>query len=224
MLDQLIIGTKASFDDFSASFSSRRIGTPQKKEIKETIPFSNKTFDFSAINGEVYWEERELEYEFEIIAPTPELLENAKLLFASWIMNIANEDIYDPFIKDYHFTNCTYSEMEFEDDESIEKTTAKVKFTAYPYKVANDEKIYSFTIPAGSTKEVEVINNSAHRIKPVFTADGSAVVLLNGETSFAVNTGDYEGVKLKAGANTLEIQNGQESELTLTVKFTEEVF
>ena len=78
MIDQIKIGDKSSYDDFSASFSNRKIGKPKKKVIKETIPFSNITYDFSAINGELYWEERELEYTFEITADTPEELEELK--------------------------------------------------------------------------------------------------------------------------------------------------
>lgn len=56
MLDQLIIGDKSSFDDFDASVSERNISPPKKKEIKETVPFSNVTYDFSKINGELFWE------------------------------------------------------------------------------------------------------------------------------------------------------------------------
>ena len=65
MIDQLIIGSKKSYDDFGASVSERTIHQPKKKTIKETVPFSNITHDFSGIDGEVYWEERKLEYIFE---------------------------------------------------------------------------------------------------------------------------------------------------------------
>jgi predicted Ser/Thr protein kinase len=78
MLDQLIIGDKGSCDDFEASVKERVIHPPKKKSIKKTIPFSNVTHDFSAINGEVYWEERTLEYIFEIIANSAEELEEKK--------------------------------------------------------------------------------------------------------------------------------------------------
>lgn len=225
MLDQIIIGDKASYDDFTASVASRKINAPKKKEIKETIPFSNKTYDFSAIDGEVYWEERELTYVFEIIAPTPELLENAKMLFVSWIMNVQEAKLIDPFIKDYHFSEVTYAGMDFDDDESIEKTTIEVTFTAYPYKVANEEKVYSFSLKAGETKSFSVVNNSAHRIVPTFTSDGEATVKLNETTSFSfTNEFQSDEVMLKAGANALEITNGNDTELTFIIKFTEEVF
>ena len=62
MIDQLIIGKIASYDDFGASVAERKIIKPKKKSIKETVPFSNVTHDFSAIDGELYWEEASLEY------------------------------------------------------------------------------------------------------------------------------------------------------------------
>ena len=42
MIDQLIIGGLAK--------SKKK--PPKKKSIKETVPFSNVTYDFTAINGE----------------------------------------------------------------------------------------------------------------------------------------------------------------------------
>ena len=52
MIDQLIIGDKLSHDDFSDSIALRKINLPKKKSIKESPPFSNITYDFSAINGD----------------------------------------------------------------------------------------------------------------------------------------------------------------------------
>lgn len=40
MIDQLIIGDKASFDDFGASVATRKIKMPKKKSIKETVPLT----------------------------------------------------------------------------------------------------------------------------------------------------------------------------------------
>ena len=68
LIDQLTIKSTSSYDDFEASIKERMIGAPKKKIIKETVPFSNETHDFSGINGEIYWEERTLKYVFEIIA------------------------------------------------------------------------------------------------------------------------------------------------------------
>ena len=230
MIDQLVIGDKASFDDFAASVATRKIKTPAKKKIKETVPFSNVTYDFSAINGEAYWEERKLEYVFEIIADDPEELEELKTIFACWVMNIQEEELHDPFIPDYHF-KATFDEVSFEDDEGMEKTTATVIFTAYPFKIANLPKVYVFELTNGVSQTVTIYNNSAHNVYPVFSVTGAAVIVTfdNGTTNYweQDETGD-EGITnsdfvLHSGVNTLALRSyGQGSKLT--VRFYEEVF
>lgn len=222
MLDQLIIGDKASFDDFGASVAERKINSPPKKEIKETVPFSNVTYDFSAINGELYWGERELEYIFEITAPNPEALENKKTAFSNWVMNVMEEKILDPFIPDFHFMG-TYKDMTLDDDESIEKTTITVKFTAYPYKIANSPKTYNFTVPANTETVKTVINNSGHKVTPIIITDvGIILTLDSGSYSVPIGETADSSLKLNVGENTLTIQS--ETDCIVTVKFYEEVF
>ena len=222
MLDQLIIGEKGSFDNFGASIAERQINLPQKKEIKETVPFSNVTYDFSAINGELYWGERELEYIFEITAPNPEELENKKTAFANWVMNIREEKIIDPFIPDFHFLG-TYADMTPDDEDSIEKTTITVKFKAYPYKIANDPRVYTFTVPANTETINTVINNSAHKITPTITTDvGILLTIDSGSYSIPIGETTDSSLKLNVGENILTIQS--ETDCIVTVSFYEEVF
>lgn len=224
MIDQFIIGEKGSFDDFGVSVATRKIGAPTKKEIKETVPFSNVTYDFSAIGGEVYWNERELQYVCEIIAPTPEELERKKTAFSSWVMNIISEHLIDPFDTDYHYI-VTYSDIDYEDEESIEKTTATVVFTAYPYKIANNPKVYNFLISANSSISVTVINDSSHRITPTLITNANIILQIDND-SYSVPMGETadDNLKIRAGVNTLFLTNSNDTECTLTVKFYEEVF
>lgn len=223
MIDQLIIGDKASFDDYGASVASRNIKQPKKKSIKETVPFSNIAYDFSAINGEVYWEERELEYVFEITASTPEKLELKKIAFANWVMNIANEKILDPFIPDYHFKG-TYDDMEFADDEGIDKTTAKVTFLAYPYKISNYPRGYDFEIPAGGEISTVIVNESSHRISPTITTSGTVKIEVGG-MAYTINAGmtTDERFKLAVGVNSIVLKNQTSGACTVNVAFVEEV-
>ena len=224
MLDQFIIGDKASYDDFDASVAERSISTPKKKSIKETVPFSNVTYDFSAINGEVYWEERELKYVLEIIADTPAELEAKKTDFANWIMNVQNENIYDPFVADYHYAG-TFDSMDYADDESIEKTTATVKFLAYPYAIANTQTVYTNIVPAGSSVTVNAYNRSAHRMTPTIVTDAD-ITLKFGNVSYAISKGETtdDAFKLGVGVNLFEIVNETDTACTVSVKFYEEVF
>lgn len=140
MFDQLVIGSMASHDDFDATVASRKIKDGAKKEIKKTVPFSNRTYDFSNMDGEIYWEEKELEYTLEIIADSVEELEEKKIALKSWVMNVFQEKLYDPYVPDYHFI-ATFKDIDFDDSE-VEKTTATVKFSAYPYMISNTLKTY----------------------------------------------------------------------------------
>ncbi len=224
MFDQLIIEDKASFEDFGASVAARTISPPSKKSIKETVPFSNLAYDFSKINGEVYWEERELEYTFEILGITPQDLEEKKTAFANWVMNVMGERIYDPFIPDYHFLG-TYDSMEFEDEDNQEKTTVTVVFTAYPYKISNTKTEYNFTLEAEGEKTVNIVNASSHRITPTITTDQSLTITL-GSDSYGVAAGMYndESFKLAAGVNSLTLKNSASAACNVSFSFYTEVF
>lgn len=212
MTDQLIIGDRASFDDFDASVAARKISPPKKKSIKETVPFSNRTYDFSAINGETYWEERELEYVFELTADTPEELEDLKRKFSAWVMGVREQELHDPHIPDYHFL-ATYEDMDAEDDEGLDKTTLTVTFTAYPYMIANAPKVYEVTIPpvvaGGNTQTIFVLNESEHPV-PLTIANTVDMTLKLGEeptVSIPAGAGTYGALKLPKGRTKVELRN-----------------
>lgn len=224
MYDQLTIGSKASFDDFRASIAERKIGMPAKKKIKETVPFSNITHDFSRINGEQYWEERTLEYVFELTASTPEELEELKQAFANWVMNVAEEEIHDPHIPDFHFLG-TFDDIAIADDEGLDKTTITVKFTAYPYMLANAQKEFSVEVPAGEEETLTIVNGSSHRIVPTLVTDAS-IVLKIGTASYAVGEGttNDDQLRLAPGVTSVIVQNASAAVCTVSVIIREEVF
>lgn len=224
MYDQLIIGGIGSCDEFGASLACRETPPPKKKSIKETLPFSNVSYDFSAINGEVYWEERELIYTFEIVADAPQELEEQKAAFANWVMNIANAEIYDPFIEGYHFLG-TFESMEYEDTDDIEKCTISVTFLAYPYKIADHVKTYTLNVGAGASSSITVVNNSSHRVQMVITTDG-AVTLMLGDTSYSVPAGTITDadLMLSPGNSTIAVKNSGGASVAVSVSFREEVF
>jgi len=222
MIDQLQIGNKFSYDDFEANVKERVIGSPPKKTVKDTVPFSNITYDFSKIDGELYWEERPLEYVLEMDATTPEELEEKKLDFKTWVMNVFEEELHDPFIEDYHFI-ATFNDIVFDDSE-IEKTTVTVTFSAYPFMIANTKRAFEFTIPTDAEVEVKIENDSSHRITPTLTASVPVSFKYNG-TTFSMASGETtdDSFRLEAGTNTVTIQPVSTGG-TLKVEFLEEVF
>ena len=224
MIDQIIVGEKASFDDFGASVAKRSVSQPAKKEIKESVPFSNTTYDFTKINGEIYWEERELKYTFEMVAQTPEKLMEMETAFANWLMNVIGQELHDPIIPDYHYI-VTYSDMDFGDEDGLEKTTATVTFSAYPYKIANYEKMFEFEVPASESKTVWIPNESSHRISPII-ASSRGITLEMGGTEYSMGAGMVtdEAFKLEAGLNCITITNNASDDCIVVFRFREEVF
>lgn len=221
MIDQLFIGNVGSFDEYGATVRERKDIKPKKKSIKESVPFSNVTHDFSAINGEVYWEERSLEYIFEIMANTAEELEEKKQPFVSWIMNVMKEQLHDPYIRNYHFI-ATFDDIDVDDSE-VEKATITVKFTAYPYMISNEKRAFVYSLKS-TEKSVVVINNSSHRITPTFQSTVEFIMKM-GNSSFGIPEGETTDAKfmLAPGKNVLKLQAVAE-EGTLTIEFHEEVF
>ncbi len=136
MIKELIIDGKRSYTDFGLMIAERHISNPKKKSIKESIPFSNVVYDFSNINGEIYWEERTLTYKFDIAELTTEEMEVIKSDVMDWFMNVQDSDIYDPYIGDYHFHGSFDSDSW---EEDFGGGTITVSFTVYPYKIANTE-------------------------------------------------------------------------------------
>ena len=224
MLDQLIINNVGSLDEYGASVALRTIKAPAKKEIKETVPFSNQAYDFSAINGEVYWEERELEFVLELTADTPEGLERKKSRLANWLMNVQAARIFDPHDLDHYFLG-TYSDMTFEDDESVEYTVCTVVFKAYPYKIAVKPTTIVLTVlPEGPYTGVLHVD-SGHRVVPTVTCS-TAVTIEKAGVSYVFPAGAARSnnFKLNPGPNVLTISNDTGEEVTVTVSFFEEVF
>ncbi len=221
MIDQLIIGDKASHDDFEASVRERTIKDGKKKEIKDSVPFSNVTYDFSAINGEIYWEEKELTYIFEITADTPEELEEKKIAFKSWLMNVAGAVLHDPFIRNYHFI-ATFSGISVDDSE-FDKSTISATFTAYPYMIADRPKKYTIVLEADEEKTEMIHNDSSHRITPEFNSDVAFTVEMNG-SSYAFPAGEtrVDSFKLPVGAVSLTLKATESG--TVNISFCEEVF
>ncbi len=223
-MDQIIIGDKASIDDFSASVASRKIKMPKKKSIKESVPFSNITHDFSAIDGEIYWEDRELEYVFEITANNPEELEALKSQFCSWVMGVMNQELHDPYIPDYHFL-ATYDSMDTEDDDGLDKSTLTVKFTAYPYMISNDKTVYIDSISRNEKKIIEVNNESAHSV--ALTIENSVQIYIrtgSASATLPVGSSTYSTLKLLPGVHEIEIYNSEARTGTVQISFSKEVF
>jgi hypothetical protein len=167
-------------------------------------------------------------YIFEIIADSPEELEVKKSAFSGWVMNVMDENIYDPYDPDYHYVG-TFEDIEFEDDDSVEKTTATVTFMVYPYKIANEATVRRINIPTYEFRDITVTLNSAHRTEAKFYAEFNTqsssyyIELMNGETPKKLYNKATYAIELEPGENVLSFY-GYKMDATLRITYNEEVF
>lgn len=218
--DQIYVDGVGSGDTFGATVAQRIVSQPRKKTIKESVPFSNTTYDFSGINGEVYWQERTLKYIFELIAPTAEALEAKLRPFRSWIMNIQGKELRDTYMPGYHFV-ATFDSMD-SDESEIEKATITVTFTAQPYIISDEPMVYSVSAATNANKKITINSHSAHRIRPTITVSGAGYMVALGDHYNVYNLPDLSELWIYPGENQFELFASNNA--TVTFEFHEEVF
>ncbi|MEN0666905.1 distal tail protein Dit [Caldifermentibacillus hisashii] len=126
---------KHSYRDFYLTLAERSIGNPKKIKVKERVPFSNKTYDFSGIYGEQEYEERQLTYVFNVKDYQKINLENKKTEVTNWLMQPnKKERLLDDYIPGYYFMAEVEENIDFDEMRFNGKLT--INFTAYPFRIA----------------------------------------------------------------------------------------
>lgn len=150
-----------SFVDFGLSIASRQIDLPPKTSIRKKIPFMNGYYDFSKLNGDICWEERQIQYTFDIIGETVQEMDYKRTQVANWLCNLHDVDIYDDTIPEYHFHGSFDGISQNEEDEKCELT---VSFVCYPFMIANQPTEQyiggDFTVTNAGQSVVPYINTS----------------------------------------------------------------
>lgn len=208
---------KGSFTDFNLAIKNRTISLPKKKTIKEDIPFNNGAYDFSNINGEIYWEEREIEYTFDIAEFTVEEMEKIKDKVVDWVFNIHDTDIEDDYTQDYYY-HGSYDDSSWKED--FGQGELKVTFVVYPFKY--EKKLTTLDILATTTEQtITIENGSSHKVVPTIVTDG-AVEITIGANIYSLSGGTYTSSSfiLSKGINTWKIKGNA----NVNISFRKEVF
>lgn len=219
---------KHSFKDLGITMAHKReIGIPNKKKIKQTVPFSNQTYDYSELFGSQVYEERPIKYTFNIAnreIKTKAQMNMVKTEMINWLMTSGGKQkLYDDHYEDYYFL------AEIEGSSSFQENWyygfLEVEFTAYPFmikerKEGNDiwdtfnflldvSQLTTFNI-VGS-KRVSLINNGAPNVTPKIIANSSFTIIHDGK-EFNIKSGTSEDLDfvLRTGDNSMSIRgNGR---------------
>lgn len=218
IVEQLTSNGISSYNDFKLYIRERILSPPVKRSNIQTVIGMHGSYDFSKIYGEVVWEDRTIEYKFDVISDNNFDLYSQLTKIYNWLCNIQDSNIYDTCYPNYHFRG-SYQDATWSEDDGQGLLT--VKFKIYPFKISNNTISSSFEITSTAKQEVMIINSSSHRISPKIRTTGY-IAIENGNGNILLNAGEWavEDFYLEKGTNILKISGPA----TVTFSYSEEVF
>lgn len=211
--DGIRIKDKHSYGDFGLYLKSRNIGLPEKKSIRETVPFMNGYYDFSALNGAPAWNERIIEYSFDVTNDSPVELDYFVSYILDWMGNVHDEDIFDDTVYGYHW-HGSYDTASVSWDDTGMAAEITVSFVVHPFKIANDPTEYIMT--AGTYTVV----NMGMAVAPYVISDATAAIQIGTYVSaIPANQKIQLEIDLARGENNVLITGSG----TVTFSYFEEV-
>lgn len=135
--DGITINARHSYRDFGLYVKDKKIGLPSKRMIRESVPYRNGYYDFTAMNGAPTWLERSISYTFDVLEENEQAMNRKRDALLNWLMNAHETEIYDDTMPGWHFYG-SYDGGEITDDE--EASEISVSFICYPFRIANTEQ------------------------------------------------------------------------------------
>ena len=214
---------------------SKSIHSPSKKKVKESVPFANSSYDFSTVatNGEITYNEREIEIVLGLPANSKEGLHTLYSTTLEWLVDVGCSKLIFDDMPEYYFLAEIESNTNLE--QIMEFGTMSITFTAYPFKIANDyagEETwdhFNFEVDYAQSNEFYIngereitVYNSGRTICPVVECNSDTWVKLDGyETTFKEGISKDWAFKLQNGANVMKVKVPQDNG-TIKFKFRKE--
>lgn len=211
--DGIRINDKHSYGNFGLTLKSRNIGLPEKKSIRQTVPFMNGYYDFSALNGAPAWGERIIEYSFDVINENPVELDYFVSYVLDWLGTVHDTDIYDDTTYGYHW-HGSYDNASVSWDDSGLQAEISVSFAVHPFKIADTPTQHSMT--AGTY----TITNTGMAVAPIVKSTAVAAIQIGNYVS-SIPAGEEIRLEidLERGNNTVLITGAG----TVTLSYYREV-
>jgi len=209
---------KHSYDDFGLTIKSKELSPPKKIKIKDKVPFMNGAYDFSGLYGEQSYEERELQYVFNLVCKNKIEMNIKKMQILDWLMNSFKDTLKDDVIQGYYFlAEC--EDVDFNEDGF--QAEINVSFSAYPFKLSdllegNDIwNSFNFELDyAQNTKfdvdnslDITLYNLGVKKLTPSVICSTSMQVI-KGSTTYNFNSGTSKDWRfsLDLGENNLTLK------------------
>lgn len=197
---------------------SRDFPTPSEKEILESVPFMQGSYDFSDILGERVFENRSLTYVFKMQARSYEEAKTKTTSIRNWLMKSSINPLYDDYNPNYYYKAKCVS-VDF-DVSPIGFADVTIEFNAYPFKINEKPEgndiwdIFNFELDVfqntsftvSGERAVTLINPGSVGVIPVIKANASFIIE-KGNRTFSVVAGETKSslFRLDIGENELTI-------------------
>lgn len=214
----IIKNNQHSYKDFSLTIKSKKINTAKKKKITLTVPFMNGSYDFSELYGEQSYDDRDLEYTFNLEASDKVGLNIAKRKVVEWLSDGGRQVLKDDAFPGYYFmAEC----VAIDTSEKGNHAEIKASFDADPFMYGihyeghdiwddfcfEDDYAQPTSFKVNGIETIELYNLSSISVTPTIICTNRMEILLGGVT-YVFEAGvirDYR-FKLQKGNNELKIK------------------
>lgn len=220
----IYLNNKHSYSDFKAWLKSKKVSYPAKTKITETVPYMQGVYDFSLLYDDQIYEERTLEYEFELVSNRTEYgfqkeeLNARTTEFINWLKESPKSKLIDDDFPGYFF--MAEAEESIETEEKFMTVVINVKFKAYSFKIKIDyegntkwdtfnflsDTLQETKFDIDGTKDIILFNNGSKSVIPEISCLGDFTIK-HGLKNYKVSNGimkDYR-FKLFKGENKINV-------------------
>ena len=198
---------------------SKSIDPPSKKKIKEPIPFTNGSYDFSTVgsSGEITYNERQITIVLGLPSSTKEALQDLYTRTLEWLMDVGKSQLIFDDVIGYYYMAEVESASTFDQVMSFGKLT--VTFVAEPFKTSTEyegsdvwdifnfeeDMVQDMSYTVTGTSVVSIYNKG-RVTTPKINCSAPMSVVVSGKT-YSLATGDntFYGMKLKNGVNEITV-------------------
>lgn len=204
--------------NFFLWLTERNAPTPEENEIVETVPYMQGQYDFSIMEGNRFFKNRELTYKFMHVDKNYRNRSGLESHIKRLLMPQGIGNLYDTHDSPYHWRGKC-SSVEVEDDSELGVLNVTITFNCYPFAISNHEEGTDYwddvdfnnyvwqplQFDFNGTKEFEIENLSGHDVEGKVELVGSGQVELSGPSISTTLKNDFKANSLifKSGLNKL---------------------
>lgn len=203
--------------DYHMWLVDRQAPSPNEKEIIESVPYMQGSYDFSNLLGERVYDNRVISYEFEILQRDYERRKINQTVIENWLKKESVAPLYDDHAEGYYYMAKCISVNTVDSNGGLR---VSVDFDAYPFKIGELEEghdiwdefnfeldasiINDFTI--NGTQQIDMYNIGSASVAPKILTS-APMTIVKGNTTYQVPIGESknDSFRLMPGSNPLTI-------------------